>query len=58
MRVAKARLLSLQTIVRLTAGDTVEVQGFVRFADGYFAAGHTSFRGAKIDLGRCAMEPH
>ncbi|MEV8466646.1 hypothetical protein AB0T83_07625 [Fluviibacterium sp. DFM31] len=32
----------------LTAGDTVELQGHFRVADGYFAADHTSFWDAKI----------
>ena len=27
----------------LSAGDTVELQGYSRAADGYFAANHTSF---------------
>ena len=38
----------LQTMVPLTAGDTVELQGYFRVADGYFAADHTSFWGCKI----------
>ncbi|MGX0905168.1 hypothetical protein ACSSV8_003762 [Roseovarius sp. MBR-79] len=38
----------LQTMVPLTAGDTVELQGYFRVADGYFAADHTSFWGAKV----------
>lgn len=38
----------LQTLVPLTAGDTVELQGYFRVADGYFAAEHTSFWGCKI----------
>jgi hypothetical protein len=37
-----------QTMVPLTADDTVELQGYFRAADGYFAADHTSFWGAKI----------
>jgi hypothetical protein len=32
----------------LTAGDTVELQGYFRVADGYFAADHTSFWGCKV----------
>lgn len=32
----------------LTAGDTVELRGYLRIADGYFAADHTSFWGYKI----------
>ncbi|WP_172972167.1 hypothetical protein [Roseibium aquae] len=38
----------LQTMVPLTAGDTVELQGYFRVADGYFAADHTSFWGCKV----------
>ena len=37
-----------QIMVPLSAGDTVELQGNFRAADGYFAADHTSFWGAKI----------
>jgi hypothetical protein len=40
--------LWLQTMVPLTAGDTVELQGNFRVADGYFAADQTPFWGAKI----------
>ncbi|RMH44246.1 MAG: DUF2793 domain-containing protein, partial [Alphaproteobacteria bacterium] len=43
-----ATALWLQTIVPLSAGDTVELQGYFRAADGYFAADHTSFWGAKV----------
>jgi hypothetical protein len=46
--VLEATALWLQTMVLLTAGDTVELQGSFRVADGYFAADHTSFWGAKI----------
>ena len=46
--VSEATALWLQTMVALTAGDTVELQGYFRAADGYFAANHTSFWGAKI----------
>jgi hypothetical protein len=35
-------------MVPLTAGDTVELQGYFRVADGYFAADNTSFWGCKI----------
>jgi hypothetical protein len=35
-------------MVPLAAGDTVELQGYFRAADGYFAADHTSFWGAKV----------
>ena len=40
--------LWLQTIAPLTAGDTVELQGIFRAADGYFAADQTSFWGCKV----------
>ncbi|HHL20055.1 MAG TPA: DUF2793 domain-containing protein [Aliiroseovarius sp.] len=43
-----ATALWLQTMVPLAAGDTVELQGYFRAADGYFAADHTSFWGCKI----------
>jgi len=43
-----ATAIWLQTMVPLVAGDTVELQGYFRVADGYFAADHTSFWGAKI----------
>jgi len=46
--VSLATTLWLQTMVPLSAGDTVELQGYFRVADGYFAADHTSFWGAKI----------
>ena len=32
----------------VSAGDTVELQGYFRAQDGYFAADHTSFWGCKI----------
>jgi hypothetical protein len=35
-------------MVLLAPGDTVELQGTFRVADGYFAADHTSFWGANI----------
>ncbi|MBJ6372766.1 DUF2793 domain-containing protein [Sedimentitalea arenosa] len=38
----------LQTMAALTAGDTVELQGYFRSADGYFAAETTTFWGTKI----------
>lgn len=44
----KATALWLRTMVALTAGDTVELQGNFRTADGYFAADQTSFSGVKI----------
>ena len=46
--VSEATALWLQTMVPLTASDTVELQGNFRAADGYFAADQTSFWGAKI----------
>jgi hypothetical protein len=46
--VSEGTALWLQTMVSLTAGDTVELQGSFRAADGYFAADQTSFWGAKI----------
>jgi hypothetical protein len=32
----------------LTAGDTVELQGYFRAQDGYFAADQTPFWGCKV----------
>jgi hypothetical protein len=46
--VSGATALWLQTMVTLEAGDTVELQGYFRASDGYFAAEHTSFWGAKV----------
>ena len=46
--VSLATTIWLQTMVPLTEGDTVELQGYFRAQDGYFAADHTSFWGAKI----------
>ncbi len=46
--VTLATAIWLQTMVPLTAGDTVELQGYFRVADGYFAADHTSFWGCKV----------
>jgi len=46
--VSEATALWLQTMVVLSQGDTVELQGHFRAQDGYFAADHTSFWGAKI----------
>ncbi|MDP3960551.1 MAG: hypothetical protein Q8Q26_10945, partial [Pseudorhodobacter sp.] len=37
--VSLATALWLQTMVPLTAGDTVELQGYFRVADGYFVCG-------------------
>lgn len=47
-QVSLATALWLQTMVPLEQGDTVELQGCFRAADGSFAAGHTSFWGAKV----------
>jgi hypothetical protein len=38
----------LQTMVPLTAGETVELHGCVRLADGDLAAAHPSFWGCKV----------
>lgn len=46
--VSLAPAIWLQTMVPLAAGDTVESQGYLRVADGYFAADHTSFWGMKV----------
>ena len=46
--VSLATAIWLQAMVPLTAGDTVELQGYFRVADGYFAADHTSFWGCKV----------
>ena len=35
-------------MVPLTAGDTVELQGYFRVADGYFAADRRIFWGCKV----------
>ena len=43
-----ATAIWLQTMVPLNASDTVELQGYFRVADGYFAADHTSFWGCKV----------
>ena len=45
---SEATALWLQTMVPLAQGDTVELQGTFRAADGYFAADHTSFWGCKV----------
>lgn len=46
--VSNATAIWLQTMVPLSAGDTVELQGYFRGVDGYFAADHTTFWGTKI----------
>ena len=48
--VSEAAALWLQTMVALTTGDTVELQGNFRAADGYFAADHTSLWGGSRRL--------
>ena len=49
---ARADLGQLR-LAPLAQGDTVELQGTFRAADGYFAADHTSFWGCKVG---CAAE--
>ena len=46
--VSEATALWLQTMAPLEQGDTVELQGTFRAQDGFFAADHSSFWGAKI----------
>ncbi|WMS41867.1 DUF2793 domain-containing protein [Acuticoccus sp. MNP-M23] len=46
--VSLATAIWLQTMVPLTAGDAVELQGYFRVADGYFVADQTSFWGCKV----------
>ncbi|MEI4234742.1 hypothetical protein [Roseovarius sp. D22-M7] len=46
--VSEATALWLQTMAVLTVGDTVDLQGNFRAADGYFAADQTSFWGVKV----------
>ena len=46
--VSEATALWLQTMVSLTAGDTVDLQSNFRAADGYCVADQTSFWGVKI----------
>lgn len=46
--VTLATSLQLQTAAPLAAGDTVELQGSYRVADGYFAATQTTFWGFKV----------
>ena len=45
---SEATALWLQSMAVLEAGDTVELQGYFRAHDGFFAADETSFWGAKI----------
>ena len=45
---AAATALLLATMVAGTADDAIELQCNFRAADGYFAADHTSFWGAKV----------
>lgn len=46
--VSETTALWLQTLVPLDQDDTVELQGYFRVADGYFAADHTTFWGCKV----------
>lgn len=46
--VSLATTLTLQTMAPLTAGDTVELQGNFRVADGYVAADQTCLWGCKV----------
>ena len=46
--VSEATALWLQATVELSVGDTVEVQGYFRAADGLFAAENTPFWGMKV----------
>jgi hypothetical protein len=46
--VSLATTLTLQTLAPLAPGDTVELQGYFRAADGYFAADHATFWGCKV----------
>lgn len=46
--VTMASSLQIQTVASLAAGDTVELQGSHRTADGYFAANQTTFWGFKV----------
>lgn len=46
--VSEATVLGLQTMAALAQGDTVELQGYFRVADGYIAANHTTFWGYKV----------
>lgn len=43
-----AKAIWLQMMVPLTAVETVELQGYFRVADGYYAADHTFLWGCKI----------
>ena len=47
-QVSEVTALWLQTMVVLTARDTVELHRNLRAADGSFAADHTSSSGAKV----------
>jgi hypothetical protein len=48
IHVSLATTLPLQTMVPLGPGDTVELQGYFRAADDYFAADHTTSWGCKV----------
>ncbi|MBK0327282.1 DUF2793 domain-containing protein [Rhodobacteraceae bacterium F11138] len=45
---SEATAIWLQTMVMLDADDTVELQGYFRNSDAYFAADHTTFWGCKV----------
>ena len=45
---SEATALSLQTTVALTAGDTVELHGDFRVADGYVAGERTVYWGRRL----------
>ena len=45
---SNATALWLQTLTPLAKNDTVELQGYFRIADGFFAANHTTFWGFKV----------
>jgi len=46
--VSEATALWLHAMALLDEGDTVELQGYFRAQDGYFAADHTAFWGCKV----------
>ncbi|MCX8999128.1 DUF2793 domain-containing protein [Rhizobiaceae bacterium BDR2-2] len=54
---SEATALWLQTMVSLATGDTVELQGTFRVADGYFAADRTSFWGGARSVEQPKVEP-
>lgn len=46
--ISEETTLQLQTLVELTAGDTVELEAKIAGGDGYFAANQTAFWGYKV----------